>query len=29
LVELAYGAEKSTCAWEVFDDGDLELTVKV
>jgi hypothetical protein len=29
LVELAYGVEKSTCSWEVFDDGDLELTVEV
>lgn len=27
LVELAYGVEKSTCSWEVFNDGDLELTV--
>ncbi len=29
LVEMAYGVESSTCAWESSDDGDLSVTVKV
>jgi len=29
LVELAYRAESSTCEWELAEDGDLIITVKV
>jgi len=29
LVEMAYRAESSSCEWEIKDDGDLDLTIKV
>lgn len=29
LVEMAYGTDSSTCTWESFDDGDMQVTVKV
>lgn len=29
LVELVYGAESSSCEWEIADDGDLNVSVKV
>lgn len=29
LVELAYSTDASTCSWEYFPDGDLEVTIDV
>ncbi len=29
LVEMAYGVDSSTCEWELADDGDLTITVKI
>ncbi len=29
MVEIAYRADSSTCEWELSDDGDLTVTVKV
>jgi hypothetical protein len=29
LVELVYGVDSSSCEWEITDDGDLNISVKV
>lgn len=29
LVEMVYGVESSSCEWEITDDGDLNISVKV
>ncbi len=29
MVEMVYGAEDSSCAWELSEDGDLNITIKV
>ena len=29
LVEMVYGVEHSDCAWELFDDGDLTVSIRL